>query len=80
MTPTTQAGWTDTVVWNPHTTLPGDQWKSFCCVESAAISAPVVLEPEKAGTSIHPTQQRQPPQLDTVSKAPLTTKECLMFA
>ena len=41
------AGWTDTVIWNPHTTLPGDTWKSFCCVESAAISKPVVLEPEK---------------------------------
>lgn len=41
------AGWTDTVVWNPHTTLPGEMWRSFCCVESAAISTPVVLQPEK---------------------------------
>ena len=23
------AGWTDTVVWNPHETLPGDAWKRF---------------------------------------------------
>lgn len=40
------AGWTDTVVWNPHTTLPGDQWKRFVCVESAAISEKVTLKPE----------------------------------
>ena len=41
------AGWTDTVVWNPHTTLPGDAWRSFCCVESAVVSEPVVLEPDE---------------------------------
>jgi glucose-6-phosphate 1-epimerase len=42
------AGWTDTVVWNPHTTLPmNNLWKRFICVESAVIGAPVVLAPEK---------------------------------
>jgi glucose-6-phosphate 1-epimerase len=44
------AGWTDTVVWNPHTTLPGDDknvWKKFVCVESACVSKPVVLETAK---------------------------------
>uniref|UniRef100_A0A7S0S6A0 glucose-6-phosphate 1-epimerase n=1 Tax=Mantoniella antarctica TaxID=81844 RepID=A0A7S0S6A0_9CHLO len=41
------AGWTDTAVWNPHTTLPGDMWKSFCCVESLAVSTPVVLQPDE---------------------------------
>jgi glucose-6-phosphate 1-epimerase len=40
-------GWTDTVVWNPHTTLPGDMWKQFVCVESAVVSQPVTLEPTK---------------------------------
>jgi glucose-6-phosphate 1-epimerase len=41
------AGWTDTVVWNPHETLPGDMWKQFVCVESAVVSTPVTLEPTK---------------------------------
>lgn len=41
------AGWTDMVVWNPHATLPGETWKRFCCVESAAVGVPVVLQPEK---------------------------------
>jgi glucose-6-phosphate 1-epimerase len=41
------AGWTDTVVWNPHETLPGDMWKQFVCVESAVVSQPVTLEPTK---------------------------------
>lgn len=45
-------GWTDTVIWNPHTTLPGDIWKHFCCVESAAISKPVVLEEEKVWAAV----------------------------
>jgi glucose-6-phosphate 1-epimerase len=41
------AGWTDTVVWNPHETLPGDMWKRFVCVESAAVSKKVTLDVEK---------------------------------
>ena len=41
------AGWTDTVVWNPHETLPGGCWKNFVCVESAAVSKTVTLEPEE---------------------------------
>ncbi len=36
-------GWTDTVVWNPHTTLPAC-WSAFVCVESA-VTRPVTLEP-----------------------------------
>ena len=41
-------GWTDTVVWNPHETLDMEgTWKKFVCVESAAISKKVTLEPEK---------------------------------
>ena len=41
-------GWTDTVVWNPHETLDKEgTWKKFVCVESAAISSKVTLDPEK---------------------------------
>jgi len=35
------------VVWNPHDTMPGGAWRNFVCVESAAVAAPVVLQPGK---------------------------------
>ena len=38
------AGWTDTVIWNPHHNMK-DFYKNFCCVESAAVGKPVVLGP-----------------------------------
>ena len=41
------AGWSDTVVWNPHETLDGEMWKHFVCVESAAVSKRVKIETEK---------------------------------
>jgi glucose-6-phosphate 1-epimerase len=40
------AGWTDTVIWNPHTNMK-ECYKNFCCVESAAVSRPVVVAPGK---------------------------------
>ena len=40
------AGWTDTVVWNPHLNMK-DCYKNFCCVESAAVGKPVVVHPGK---------------------------------
>jgi len=36
------SGWKDTVVWNPHTTLQPECWRSFVCVESA-VTRPVTL-------------------------------------
>lgn len=38
------SGFKDTVIWNPHDTLP-DCWQSFVCVESAVVGKPVVLGP-----------------------------------
>lgn len=38
------SGWTDTVVWNPHTTMPACCDK-FVCVENAAVGEAVVLAP-----------------------------------
>jgi len=38
------AGWTDTVIWNPHHNMK-EYYKNFCCVESAAVGKPVVLQP-----------------------------------
>ena len=40
------AGWTDTVIWNPHMNMK-ECYKNFCCVESAAVSRPVVVAPGK---------------------------------
>jgi len=36
------SGWSDTVTWNPHTTLP-ECWTNFVCVESAK-TQPVTLQ------------------------------------
>ena len=40
------AGWMDTVVWNPHLTMK-ECYKNFCCIESAAVGKPVVVQPGK---------------------------------
>ena len=61
------AGWTDTVVWNPHETLPGDAWKRFVCVESARSRRPSAWNGRRCGERDQPVR-RQPVRRRRISR------------